>query len=413
MGKSDMKKRTITFLLLLVTSLGLIAAYSTGLFSGGEDHGKADWRLATVGRMDIGSSVLATGIIKPMVGAEVRVGSRVSGIVKNLHVDIGDAVQKGTLLAELDPTEFETRYSQAEADLKAAEANLEYASLDLTRQRRLLEQELVSPDVRDVAERSFNVAESRLGQAKANLEYARIQLEYTKIHAPISGVVASVSTREGETVAASFTAPTFVIIIDLKRLEVWAYVDETDIGKLRPAMRVRVIPAAYSERELEGEVLKIEPQSIVEQNVTMFPVLVRVDNSEGLLKPGMNCDVEVRVDERRDVLAIPYAALRKEKDVASAALLLGLDPEQVQRGLEESGDFSDVVFVDEEAGPRAVAVEVGLTDFDYVELRSGLSQGESVLLLPTAGLVLSQERFRERVQRVRGDGLPGVRRAGR
>ena len=217
-------KKSFVWILLLIIAVAAAVAYFRGWIVVGTPSGvEEDFIYAVVSRRDIGSSVIATGVIKPSVGSEVRVGSRVSGIVKQLHVSIGDRVKEGQLLAELDQTELASRLNQATAALKNARTRLEYARLDVGRKRELNEQNFVSQSELDEAERLQDIAVSELEQAEANLDYARIQLGYTKIHAPISGVVASVSTQEGETVAASFAAPTFVTIIDLERLEVGRY----------------------------------------------------------------------------------------------------------------------------------------------------------------------------------------------
>ena len=213
----DMKKSIFWIFVLLIAGAAAVGYFKGWIVIGAQGGSEEEFQFAVVSRRDIGSTVIATGIIKPSVGSEVRVGSRVSGIVKKLHVNIGDRVTEGQLLAELDQTELASRFNQATAALKNAQTKLEYANLDLSRKRELIAQNFVSQSELDDAERAQDMAESELEQAEANLDYTRIQLGYTKIKAPISGVVASVSTQEGETVAASFASPTFVTIIDLER----------------------------------------------------------------------------------------------------------------------------------------------------------------------------------------------------
>ena len=203
-------------------------------------------------------------------------GSRVSGIVKRLHVNIGDRVEKGQLLGELDPTEFNARYNQALAALENAKAELDYAALNLKRQRSLKKKNFTSQDKVDAAEKSHEVMVSVFKQTEANLDYARIQLGYTRIKAPISGVVASVSTQEGETVAASFTAPTFVIIIDLERLEVQAYVDETDIGRIEKGQRASFTVDTYPGIDFEGTVTAIYPKAEMKDNVVNYITIIDI-----------------------------------------------------------------------------------------------------------------------------------------
>ena len=164
-------------------------------------------------------------------------GSRVSGVVQRLFVRIGDTVRKGQRLAELDARELTARRAQAVAALESARADLEYARADLRRKRELAAAELLPRSELDLSERAAAVAEQRVQEAAANLDFAATQLGYARIDAPIAGVVSSISTQEGETVAASFAAPTFVTLLDLDRLEVWAYVDETDIGRIKRGRR--------------------------------------------------------------------------------------------------------------------------------------------------------------------------------
>lgn len=245
-------------------------------------------------RRDDRSVVKATGIIKPRVGAEVRVGSRVSGVVKRLYVQIGDSVRKGQLLAELDARELAARRTEAAAALALSDANLKYAMADLQRKRELAAAQLVPPSDLDLAERACTVAEQQRAQAEANLDTAATQLGYSRIHAPISGVVASVATQEGETVAASLAAPTFVTLLDLERLEVLAYVDETDIGRIRLGQKARFTVDTYPDQELEGRVEAIYPQAAIRDNVVNYVTVVRFAPSRGqVLRPEMTAMVKI------------------------------------------------------------------------------------------------------------------------
>src|SRR5260370_7353454 len=184
-----------------------------------------------VTRRDIGTAVKARGVIKPMVGAQVNVGSSASGVVTPLYVRIGDRVQKGQLLAMLDSRELVARRDADVAALQLAGANLNYAQTDLRRKQELNAAQIIAPSVWGVATQAYAVAEQQYNQAQANLQDATTQLGYTQIFAPIPGVVSAVSTQEGETVTAGFATPNFVTLLDLSRLELWAYVDEMDIGR--------------------------------------------------------------------------------------------------------------------------------------------------------------------------------------
>ena len=160
------------------------------------------------------------------------------------------------------------------------------------------------------------------------------------MRAPITGTIIEKSVERGQVISSPTKdvggGTVLMKMADLNLVQVRTLVDETDIGKIQPGQSATVTVDAFPNRPFHGEVLKIEPQAQTEQNVTMFPVLVRIDNREGLLRPGMNAEVEIHVGEREGVLAVPNAALRTQRDVGSAAQVLGLDPAQVQRELAES-----------------------------------------------------------------------------
>lgn len=251
---------------------------------------------------------------------------------------------------------------------------------------------------------------------------------------------------------------------DLNLVQVRTLVDETDIGKIQAGQGATVTVEAFPNRPFSGSVLKIEPQAQTEQNVTMFPVLVRIDNKQGLLRPGMNAEVEVDVGRRENVLTVPNAALRTQRDVGSAAQVLGLSPEAVQQQLASEqrgsgagtqrgdsaaerdsgtagqiparnqgsnrsasrnnryqsstsaspsrrpGDSSRyIVFAKRSGKPVPVWIRTGLTDLDYSEVLDGLTQSDSVFVLPSASLVQSQQESRERINRITGGGgVPGM-----
>jgi HlyD family secretion protein len=274
----------------------------------------AQGEIVRVTRRTLGSKVKATGVVKPRIGAEVKVGSRVSGVVARLHVRIGDAVARGQLLAELETRELAARRDQAAAALAATEATLQYARSDLERKRALRGAELLSAADLDVAERSRAVAEQQFTEAAANLDFASTQLGYSRITAPIAGIVASVATQEGETVAASLAAPTFVTLVDLARLEVWAYVDETDIGRIQKGQSARFTVDTYPDHEFEGRVTAVYPQAEIRDNVVNYVTVVTFDPPRGrTLRPEMTTTVRIAIETRDEVLAVPRRAVRREQ----------------------------------------------------------------------------------------------------
>lgn len=278
-------------LVLSLVILGAVAVAALVLARGGSWRGQEPAQAEKVVRRvrrAPESAVTATGVIKPMSGAEVRVGSRVSGVVRRLFVRVGDAVRKGQVLAELDARELLARRAQAAAAMESAQADFGYAQADLGRKRELGAAQLIPRNELDLAERACVVAEQRLKEAEANLEYADAQLGYTRIYAPISGVVSTISTQEGETVAASFAAPTFVTLLDLDRLEVWAYVDETDIGRIQAGQKARFTVDTYPGHEFEGRVTTIYPQAEIRDNVVNYVTVVRFEPpGDRVLRPEM------------------------------------------------------------------------------------------------------------------------------
>jgi RND family efflux transporter MFP subunit len=308
-----------------------------------------------VTRRTIASFVKATGVVKPRIGAEVKVGSRVSGVVARLHVRIGDEVARGQLLAELETRELVARRDQAQAALAAADATLQYARADLRRKEALRASELLPAADLDVAERGRGVAEQQRAEAAANLDFARTQLGYARITAPIAGIVASVATQEGETVAASLAAPTFVTLVDLARLEVWAYVDETDIGRIATGQAARFTVDTYRGQEFEGRVTAIYPQAEIRDNVVNYVTVVTFDAPRGrTLRPEMTTTVRIAVDgdAKPDVFALPHRAVRREEGR---------------------------VFVLTAAGEKRF-VTVGRRDETHVEIVSGVREGDEVRL---------------------------------
>jgi RND family efflux transporter MFP subunit len=295
-------------------------------------------------------------VIRPEVGAEVRVGSRVSGVLQELHVTVGDAVAAGQLLAVLDPAELEARRDQAAASLTIARTERDYAERAWDRGRQLLEQGAITLGEYEALERAERMASARVEETEAALAGAEVQLAYTHISAPIAGVVAEVATQVGETVAASLAAPTFVSIVDLARLEVQAYVDETDIGRVGPGQAVSFVVDTYPDTAFTGTVTTIRPQAQVIDNVVNYVALADIDAPAGrILRPEMTARVTITVEGRRGVLAIPNAAIHRDRD----------------------GEFA---YRMEASGPTRTAIRTGFRGRTSTEVVEGLNEGDRVLV---------------------------------
>jgi RND family efflux transporter MFP subunit len=311
---------------------------------------------AAVERRDIGATVLATGVVRPRVGAQVAVGSRASGIVRKLHVTVGDRVAAGQLLAELERVEFETQVERAEAMRAAAVSERTWAELEYGRMKQLAQGGYASAADLSSAERAIETARAREREAAAALAAARVQLGYTSIRAPIDGVVASVSTQEGETVAASFASPTFLTIVDLSRLEVWAYVDETDIGRIKVGQQARFTVDTWPDDAFEGRVTAVRPSAEIRDNVVNYVTLIEFRNRpDRLLRPEMTATINVVLEGRTDALSLPNGALRRDS----------------------GGTF---VLVRAEGGLERRDVSVGFRGSEFTEALSGVAAGERVLV---------------------------------
>ena len=300
-----MKKSGWTAAALALAGLGLW--YFLRGDAGAQDAGK--YRTAAVDRGDVAMTVTATGTISAVT--TVQVGSQVSGIIAALYADFNTPVTKGQLVAELDPTSFEAAVAQRRADVAQSEVRLRNARTQMLRQEQLLAKQLVAQADYDLAKADFDALQAQISQVKAALLQAETNLAYTKIRSPIDGVVVDRQYDIGQTVAASFQAPTlFTIAQDLTKMQVQADVDQSDIGRIRVGQSARFTVDAYPDEEFVGAITQVRLNATVNQNVVTYPVIVGVENAELKLRPKMTADLSVEVDRVRDVLRIPNAALR-------------------------------------------------------------------------------------------------------
>jgi RND family efflux transporter MFP subunit len=311
---------------------------------------------ARVRRETLDRKVSATGVIRPMVGAEINVGSRVSGIVASIPVKVGDSVAIGDLLAVIDPTEYQSRMAQVRADVALAKAQLALAVSSHQRAAALADDGIVSEIDLEAAVGDLEVARARVELENARLESAAIQLGYTEIRAPVRGVIAEVTTREGETVAASFAAPTFVTIVDLARLEVQAYVDETDIGRVFVGQQGTFSVDTYPVADFAARVTAVNPKAEIQNGVVNY--IVRLEfNSQDLyvLRPEMTAHLQLQVEQRAAVLTVPRRAIRR-------------------------GQGRQFVRVVREGTLIEQEIEAGWRTERSVEILQGLAEGETVHL---------------------------------
>ena len=291
---------------------------------------------APVTRQDIVVDVEATGIIAPVNAVEVR--SKASGQIIKLPVELGSRVKPGDLLAQIDPRDAQNRYDQAVASREAAEANLEVTKAQFDRATQLSEEGVITAPELENAKLSYANAKSQLATARTNLDIAKVALEDVTIRAPVSGVIIQKLVSIGQVISSSTNSPSGGTILlqmaDLSHVRDSTLVGESDIGRVRSGLTASVRVDAYPNRVFHGTVDKIAPQATVEQSVTMFPVLINIDNQDGALMPGMNSDVSVLVSRAEGALAVPNDAIRTLRDAEAAAEALGLDPDKARETLE-------------------------------------------------------------------------------
>lgn len=389
-----------------IAALALVVALGAWL---GSDDAWSPGNAETVvaGKRAFASTVAAIGAVKPQIGAEVRVGSRVSGRVRRLRANIGDRVRKGDIIAEIETADFDALVAQRRAELDLAtarlaaldtmspheiaragsdvarfEATAKLAAEEAERQQGLLRERVSSKAEADAAQERSAVAQAQLVSARRALDLARgghgehrkqavaeiararaalessvVDRSFTVITSPIDGVIASVSTQEGETVAAGLNAPTFVTVLDLRRLQVNAYVDEVDIGKVAVGQRATFTVDAYPARDFEGRVDAIYPSATIQDNVVKYVTALTIMNdSTALLRPDMTTSVRIQLAQRT-VLALPTRAIGRS-----------------------SGQ--SVVYVPSRGRVETRPVRVGWRDGPWAEILDGVREGERVLLDP-------------------------------
>lgn len=264
--------------------------------------------------------VTTTGVVRLKTGAEVRVGAQVSGIVRKLNVTVGSRIQRGDVIAEVDARPIEAQVNQARTQVEMDQLAVAKTQRDLSRGQQLLSAELVPRQQTEDLEWQYKIAQAKLANSQSNLAAAELTLSYATIKAPISGIVSSVSTQEGETVAASFAAPTFVTIVQDNALELVAMVDETDIANVRPGAPVTFTVEAYTSREFAGTVKRIDPTATIVSSVVNYQVVIEIRKGLQFLKPDMTANISIQT-AKRQALVLPSVAIHRDGDRSFVYLL--------------------------------------------------------------------------------------------
>ena len=392
----NLRRSTTTLLLTIVL-------FATLLFSckgGGKKN--EQYKTEKVDRGNVTMTVTATGTLSAVT--TVQIGSQVSGVIARLYADFNSEVKKGQLLAELDPTPFQAQVEQRQADLTRAQVQTDDARIKYDRQRRLMQAGLTPEAEVDAAEAQYKAAAAQTQQARAALSQVQTNLRYTKILSPIDGIVIDRPYNVGQTVAASFQAPTlFEIAQDTTKMQVQADVDQSDIGRVQVGQVARFNVDAYPEEEFRGRISQIRYNAQVNQNVVTYPVIIEVANPEGRLRPKMTANVTFDVATVQNVVRVPNAALRfkpptdNSRDRASG----GSGGDAMQRaarsgrgdgpagaagqlpgGRRRDTSKSQTVYtLDAEKKLKPSEIRTGISDGRYTQVVSGaLKEGDLVVI---------------------------------
>ena len=286
---------------------------------------------AAVERGDLIVTASATGVLEPI--RKVEVTSKASGEILRLYVDIGDQVEPGALLAEVDPRDVRNAADQANADIEVARARIDITRRQVERSQELLESGVISPQEHESRTLEFANAQASLVKSRTNSQLAQLRLEDVTIRAPMAGTILEKNVEEGQVIQSSgqnvSSGTTLMVMANLDMIQVRTLVDEGDLGEIMEGMTTYVTVDAYPDQTFVGIVDQIEPQAVVQQSGTRFPLIIRLDNRSRLLKPGMNTAVDIQTGEATGVLLIPNSSVIMPQDAEPAALTLGLDADVV------------------------------------------------------------------------------------
>ncbi|HEU4702851.1 MAG TPA: efflux RND transporter periplasmic adaptor subunit, partial [Conexibacter sp.] len=312
--------------------LSTLAAIVLLVGCGGDKDKAIQVATQPVQRRDIVIDASATGVVEPIAVVEVK--SKAGGQIVKMPVETGTQVKPGDLLVQIETRDVQNQYDQAAAALAAARSRLDVASSAKRRADELFRGRIITATEHEAAQLDFANAQSALVAARTSLDINKQRLEDATVRAPVAGTVIEKTVALGTVITSATGAfgggTTLLKMADLGSVRIRALFNETDIGQVQPGQTATVIVDAYPDRRFTGTVEKIEPQAVIQQNVTMFPVLVTLQNLEGLLKPGMNGETSVLVDQRTNVLAVPNDAVRNPREAAATAPMLGLDPDSVR-----------------------------------------------------------------------------------
>lgn len=380
------KRRILIGLGILILALISFFLYKNARL-GKAEGGTPRYKEFAVKRGTFQIGVSASGVVRPIDRVEIK--SKASGRIEELPVDEGDYVEKGTLIARLDQTDVQAELEQAKADLEIAKAELKQAQNTFHRQDQLFQKGLISDEERDQAVLLMAQARGRIVRAQTSLAQADVRFSETVVCAPISGVILQKYVEEGQIISSGISnvsgGTPIVDIADMRSVYIEAGVDEIDVGKVLAGQHAVVTVEAYPQTRFSGDIIRIKPEAKIEQNVTLFDVVIEVDNAEGKLKSGMNATVEITITNEENVLLAPTMALKIPPERGAK--------QNIRQALLKQGN---------EFVPRRV--EIGLSDSKQTVIIGGLAEGDTLGVPMFSRLKAENERLEQRIKSSRGFG---------
>ena len=363
--------------LIIAVILVAILGFATYSFLNKNNAEVIEAKTVVVKKDNVTKMVTATGTIQPIT--EVEVGTQVSGVVERVYVDYNSEVKQGQLIAELDKTNLRASVTQAQAAYDNAVSQSNYTRIIYNRQQSLYNSQVISRSDLDEARYNYETAKGTVTQRLSDLQSTRTNLSYANIYSPINGVVLSRAIDEGQTVAASLSTPTlFTIAKDLEQMQVEANVDEADIGEVKNGQRVTFIVDAYVGETFEGVVTQVRLNPTITSNVVTYTVVVKADNPDLKLKPGLTATISIYTLELNDVLTAEAKAISFTPDAELFATY------NQQFGLKDnskiaSGKGTTLWVLGKDNSITAKTVTLGATDGVNVQILSGVAAGEKLV----------------------------------
>lgn len=384
-----MKKKILISTILLLLTIG--AYYYINVESSDTDQ----FVFSEISRRDVDVVITCSGTLEAT--STVDVGTQVSGKISKLFADFNSEVRKGQLLAVIDTVNLVAQLKDSQASLDKARAEYKLKLATHEKNKKLFEKAYISELDFIQSETDIESAKAQLVSAESALDKAKINLDYAFIYAPISGKVINRSVEEGQTVAASFSAPTlYTIAEDLSSMRILADVDESDIGQIREGQKVKFTVQAYSDKYFDGTVQQIRMQPTIVSNVVNYVVVIKAGNSEKLLLPGMTATIDFYINSSPDALVVPNTALRvKPTQEVMEQIHKNMEQERIMVPDSLKGQNGRIpgpppsmdenikpVFYKDKAGNLKISiVKTGITDGKYTEIvnADGISEGLEVL----------------------------------